>query len=494
MASKPFVDIPFGPFLPDFGGMPNPEIPGYLTDAVGIRLTPNGYRGMPAFADVASAAAIGGATTFWQGFFCESSTTRNFFVLNHSDGKIYESQDEGVTWTDATPAAGSAPTFPGHFFTYESDVIFVCQARAAIKRAIASAAGTDFSNLGGSPPIANCGAQVREHVVLGGLGGVDNYAIQTSAIGDQADWPTPGTADARAKESIRQTLPQSLGIVRQVLGGEKIGIVVQERGLTRMTYEGGDTVYAFDTFERMSGKGFERYPYFATNGNLWYWYNDGGVFATDGYSVERLDDGKIEAAIINDLLSFNSNTALPTAECHSSYDPHRHLIVFGNHVRDYQLTYDVTLGSFSFMNEAQVTGPFLGRSSSVSSAKTYGPSLYNVNQSSRKLQMLSSEGGTAVFQTGYIELDPGYRFQLQGAHLLGVGAGSYTISYKIAATSSACDLSQSGFTNMTAAGLGQKDTARDSGQYIAFRIFGTSAESHLIRGIRVYFNRAEEAQ
>ena len=83
--------------------------------------------------------------------------------------------------------------------------------------------------------------------------------------------------------------------------------------------------------------------------------------------------------------------------------------------------------------------------------------------------------------------------QLQSAHILGTGTGSLTLSYKTAATSADCDVSQSGFTSMTAAPLGQKKTGRASAQYIAFRITGTGAESQLIKGIRVYFERAEPA-
>jgi hypothetical protein len=96
-------------------------------------------------------------------------------------------------------------------------------------------------------------------------------------------------------------------------------------------------------------------------------------------------------------------------------------------------------------------------------------------------------------QTGYIEIDPGYRVQLQGAHLLGTSTGDLTLAYKAAATASACDMSQSGFTSLTAAPLGQKKTARANSQYLAFRVTGTGSESQLIRGIRVYYTRGEEA-
>src|SRR5262245_53088100 len=434
MSATEFLDIPFGPYLPDLGGAPNSQVPGYLVDAVGVRLTPNGYRGLPVFADVASAAAIGGATTFWQGAYFESSTTFNHFAFNVSDAKIYESQDEGVTWSDTTPAAGAAPTFPASIFTFESDVIFVCSARAPISRVLASAVGTDFANLGGSPPTAACGAQVRQHVVLASLLGVDNYAVQTSAIGNDADWPTPGTDDARSKQSIRETLPQSLGLPHFIAGGEKIGIVFQEKGLNRMTYEGGDTVYSFDTYSTEVGLGNTRRSFPVTDGKLWYWYNDHGYFATDGYVVDRLDDAKIEDAIFSNLISHPNASTLPLTDVLGAYDPHRHLMIFGNQEQDYQLVFDVASGQFSFMNESTVTGPYSGRkANSPFTSGVYGRSVHNTNQSNRKLQRLSADGATVALQTGFIELDPGYKVQLQGVHLLGAnGMGSLTLTYKSA--------------------------------------------------------------
>lgn len=484
----------FGELRPDLGGAPNPEMPGYLVDATAVRMTPNGYRGVSTFADVTSGTAIGAGNSYWIPAFFETIAARHFFVLNAFDAKIYESTDEGVTWADSTPAAGAAVTVPGDFFTYENDVIYACAARAPIKRAMGVAAGTDFSNLGGSPPTAICGAQVRQHVVLGGLPSVDYYAVQWSAIDDHEDWPTPGSADALSKESGREKLPQSLGIVRQVLGGEKIGIVVQEQGLTRMTYEGGNTVYSFDTYETKVGYGYARSSRFANDGRgIWYWYNDSGFYATDGYSVNRLDDGKIEDTIFNNLLNYDSSKAtLPTNNCLCAYDPHRHLVVFGNQQSNYQLTYDPR-GWFTFLNQDTTSGVFAGRAPGLAaSAKLYGHTLFNVNKSNRKLQMWSADGGsTSVMQTGYIELSPGRRVQLQGAHLIGTEVpGSLTLTYRIENAYSTMDLSSTGFTSLTAQSRGMKSTARADGQFFAFRITGAIGERHLIRGVRVFFTDA----
>lgn len=497
MSGVEYIDIPFGPYLPDLGGAPNAEVPGYLTDAVGVRATLSGYRGAPGFADVPSAAAIGGATTFIYGAYFESSTTGNHFVHNVSDNKIYESQDDGQSWSDVTPAAGAALASLGNFLTFKSDVIFISSDRAPISRVLASAAGTDFANLAGSPPIAVCGAQVRQHVVLAGLVGVDNYGVQTSAIGTDTDWPTPGTDDALSKQSIRESLKQELGQPLFVAGGEKIGIIFQQKGLTRMTYEGGDTVYAFDAYSTEVGMGLLRRCTPVSDGERWYWYNDHGYFATDGYSVEKLDDGKIEDAIFSDLISHTSAGTLASQFPRGGYDPHRHLLIIGSHEQDYQLCYDVGAGNFCWLNETTVTGPYSGRfrGSTPPSSKLYGRIVYNVNQSSRKLQYLSSSSPTVAMQTGYIEMDPGYEVQLEGVHLLGAGVpGSLTVSFKAATALSGADVSQSGFTALTSASRGMKLQGRSTAQFFAFRVTGTGSESQLLRGLRIYYSRTAPSQ
>jgi hypothetical protein len=332
---------------------------------------------------------------------------------------------------------------------------------------------------------------------LGQLAVGDFYSIRTSAIGDHEDWPTPGTADARAKQSIYETLNSEYGHIERIVGGEKFGIIVQTYALTRMTYVGGSSVYEFDTFDTTNGNGYGSfYLTPVSDGKRWYWYNESGVYATDGYSVARISDGKIDAALFINQLSHPNGSSLP--QCFTAaYDARRRLILFGGNeytgATTYQLAYQIDTDSFSLMQETNRTAFFEGYRNSTTINVT-GRNVYNINGSSRKLQRLGTNGTpTIAMQTGYIEIDPGYRVQLQGAHILGAGTGSLTLAYKTAASSSACDMAQSGFTSLTAAGLGEKKTGRASSQYIAFRITGTGAESQLIRGIRVYFERAEAA-
>lgn len=494
MSNTPYIDVIFGPYEPDCGGLPRQEMPGYLVDALNVRSTPNGYRGMPTFTNVTSAVAISGASSYASGAQFYTDSNSHFFVVTAS-GAIHESRTEGTSaWEDVSASGTLNPL--GDFFRFGDDVVFVSSTRAPIFKDLTTSLATNFASLTGSPPTAATGARVRQHAVLGQLQSSDLYAVRWSAIGNHEDWPTPGTADARSKQAGQESLNPAFGFVQKVLGGEKFGIIVQDRALTRMTYVGGSNVFEFDTYEQIDGYGTRLLARPVTDGKLWYFYSDGGVFATDGYSVKSMSDGKIDEALFLNSISHPNGSSLSYALT-SAYDQSRGLVIFGSNENSggarYQLVLNVADGSFSLINETNEMSLFggYGDYSAAITGTRQRRYVYNVNASDGKLQRLTAATGSIAMQTGYIEIDPGYNVQLQGAHLLGTGTGSLTLAYKTAATSAACDVLQTGFTSLTAAGLGQKKTARATAQYAAFRVTGTGAESQLIRGIRVYYTRAQ---
>lgn len=491
-----YVDIMFGPYLPDLGGAPNPQMPGYLVDAYAVRPTQNGYRGQPSFANVGSATQIGSSTINYArgAVFVRDSTAHTFVATSNSE--IYESRAEGTdTWQDVSPTSGTDPYALGDFVRFSDDVVFVSQTRVPIVKDLSTSHATAFADLAGSPPLAVSGARVRQHLVLAGLPSVDYYAVQTSAIGDHEDFPTPGSADARSKQAIRESLNPEFGFVRKVIGGEKIGIVMQENALTRMTYVGGTTVYEFDTFDRTEGIGKSLFAEPVTDGRFWYWYNEAGMFVTDGYTARTISDGKIDEALFFNTISHPNGSNVRSAFT-SVYDYRRGQVIFGGPSNvggaRTQLVYNVMTDSFSLMFEPDETCMFVGHFESATPALG-GKQIYNVNFSNRRLQKLSAATGQFALQTGYIELEPGHRVQIQGAHPLGANLPtSLTLSYKAAETLDDIDVLQSGFSAFTAANRGLKYTARADAPFFSFRLTGTGSESHLYRGIRIFYEKGSQ--
>lgn len=110
---------------------------------------------------------------------------------------------------------------------------------------------------GGNELIGRSCATVNEFIVIAesdtGTANAGPFSIRWCAIGDPSDWPIPATDDARAKQAGRQILNPDHGEVTAISGGDFYGYVFQERAITKMTYVGGDIVFAFDTFEEGRG-------------------------------------------------------------------------------------------------------------------------------------------------------------------------------------------------------------------------------------------------
>ena len=116
--------------------------------------------------------------------------------------------------------------------------------------------GTDsvFSDLGGTPPQAQCAAVINNFVMLGNLdvgGTVTPNAVQWCAIDDPTDWPTLGSADAAAKQSDSQNLAEGWDVQRIVgaVGGAD-GAVFMRNAVYRVTYVGSPLVMSFQVVEK----------------------------------------------------------------------------------------------------------------------------------------------------------------------------------------------------------------------------------------------------
>jgi hypothetical protein len=492
MTTRPFVDLPFGPYVPDFGGMPSSDLGAYLTDCINLRQTPNGYRGLPSFVDT-GAGTIGSGTPIGQGFLSFTPASgRYYFAIANS--KLYQSQTLS-SWADNTPVSNAITQYT-QLALYDDYLIAVDQNGISYKT-LTAAVGTDFSALPGSPPNARVGARVRQHFVLGALVADNEAAVRWCDIGNPLSWSTPGSAAALAAEAGRQNLSGEYGRVRQILGGEKFGVVVQEFALTRMTYVGGSSVFEFDPYEVLNGSGAVNtsdgagYPPFVRLGeSRWMSVNERGVLLTDGYSVRFVSTGRIEAALFLNILSHPSGgVSVPRR---AALDPRRRLVIFTTKVgsgSNQNLVYSLDTDSFSFLQDANCYSVFSGPASDLD----FSGVVYSIT-AARSLYSLTGATGTIALQTGYLELDPGYKVQLTGAHLLGAGVpGNLTLSHKSTSSLASVDVVQTGFTTMTANPRGMKSSDRTTEQFHAFRVTGTGSEAQLIKGIRVYFERGEPA-
>jgi len=142
--------------------------------------------------------------------------------------------------------------------------------------------------------IVTC-ATINQFVVIGNLitaDADDKYAVQWCAIGDPTDWPTPATDDARTKQAGKQFLPSTFGQVQALAGGDFFGYIFQKTAITKMTYIGGDIVFAFDTiYEDIGCVDFNRVE---SLGEKVFFESARGYHVLQGGRVVDIGHGKVD--------------------------------------------------------------------------------------------------------------------------------------------------------------------------------------------------------
>lgn len=152
---------------------------------------------------------------------------------------------------------------------------------------------SSFTPLGGSPPIAACGARVGDFLVLGNLDGEADpdgerqpQRIRWSGFGNiDSPWITDPATQADFND-----MPSEGGAVMGITGRE-YGTVFQERCISRMSYVGLPAVFDIETVEEERGS-------ISTGcivdiGALVFFIANDGFFAWNGTNTIPIGDNKV---------------------------------------------------------------------------------------------------------------------------------------------------------------------------------------------------------
>lgn len=319
----PTVDILFGPYRPDDAMAPMDPRQGPVPtmEAMNVRYGSNGY-----FMSDGPTQMAATPVTFSSGNlrFADSDAFLN------SSSALYSTSDYADTALNDVTATSMNSISSIEYARYADSsggdwLVCVTNSNHPYYRDLDGSISTDWALIPDTPPIAKRVGVVRDHLILGALGTANSMpnAVQWNSIGVIDDWPTPGSAEALAEEAGRQFLPTELGEVMAIVGMEEFGLVFQERGITRMTYQGGNTVYAFDTFE--SHQGTMTYNNAVRVGNLVYYHiRDRGFFVTNGYTASKIDSGYVECGSAANV-SHRQDLDLITK---GAYHPRHNMIVW----------------------------------------------------------------------------------------------------------------------------------------------------------------------
>lgn len=477
------IDLVFSDFVPDRGGAPWPENPGYLVDAINVRFTPNGYRSTYLDAYAADTPVAVGATPIAAAGFANVTTARHYVG---TAAKLYESADSGATWNDNASAAYTATDWD--FAVHGTKIIAVNIADNPQVKDLGDPVGTNFADLGGSPPKAAHVARVRENLVLGQTN-ADSYGVRWSKLGDPTVWSTPGSVAALADGSGSYSLGSEYGFVTQIVGGEKFGIVFQERALTRMTYVGGDIQFTFDVYGKGFGTGFARSA--IKVGDTYYYISSTGIWKTDGVTVQPVSLGKIEEAVIRSFLGYA--TAATGLYRGVAYD-HRINSVCWSFISPFStyhlLCYDIVLGQFKIVSLAGdiVDGTLYSVHNGASTQSAFV--VPHFLDSSQKLRTLTDITDIPTrMRTGFVELAPGYKTTITAIEPIGASlSASPQISVRSVSDADEINLDDSGYLMASKSRLSDEFNVITSGRFHSFKyVDPAQAKASLVRGLRVSF-------
>lgn len=299
--------VKFGPWAPDA-----PDLDNSVTEAFNVMPYGEHYRpflGATEVSDALAAAPIAGIST--------SRVSGSSETVVATLDKLY--LQNGVAWDDKT---GVAPTTESPMvwdFAQFNDYILAASFNNVLRQHQVGS-GANFTAITDSPKARVVGV-VREFVVCGDINdpsdGIVNHRVRWGSIGDPITWYLAGTANAIANQSDEQDLTAANGSVLGIFGTD-IGIVFQERAITKMTYVGAPLVFRFDVAD--NSRGLRARKGAVQVGNTIYFLASDGFFKTTGTGESApIGDGLVDRwffdEAIADRLDYVHSVHYPLQKC-----------------------------------------------------------------------------------------------------------------------------------------------------------------------------------
>lgn len=279
--------IPFGEWSPDIAAYGNAG----ATEAKNVVPTEEGFSQMLDLSTSSSAL-----NAYARGAFAAQAASQLSYNYAGSGSKLYQLVD-GV-WTDQSKASGTyalSGQDVWEFVKWGEKVIAVGGINVSTPVppqiiTLGAAGGTEFADLGGSPPQARHLAVVRDFVVLGNLyESATKYParVRWCGVDDETIWVTDPSAQAD-----HQDLQGSGGWIQAIRGGQ-FGVIFQERSIWRQDYIGPPLAFSFN--ETLPGIGALASNSVIQYGDLIFFLSQAGFKAVrNGTEILNIGENKID--------------------------------------------------------------------------------------------------------------------------------------------------------------------------------------------------------
>ena len=296
--------ISFNEWLPD-----QPGLAGSLTEARNVISQAVGYGPLPR----PSAIATGAGENLYTLHHTRDADNETFIVAAGLQG-VYTISAVGA-FTNVSGTAYSTPIDSRIRFTqFGSNVIFTNNADKLQYFDVNTS--TQFADVSADAPVAKYITVVRDFVVVGNtLEGATRYGnrVRWSGINDETEWTYSQTTQADY-----QDVPDG-GNVVGITGGE-FGLILMDKGISRMSYVGTPFIFQFDNISRgigcLSDNSITQYQ------GITFFLSDDGFYMCDGQTVKAIGSEKVDRWFFDNV----DLTLLSTMS--AAVDPIRKLVIW----------------------------------------------------------------------------------------------------------------------------------------------------------------------
>lgn len=328
------VPLAFGPWQPDAA----PHQSNSLTECINVLPIAGSYGPFPAFDPVSGVVLSSDA----MGLFSQPLSDGTPIVYAATADRIYRVNQGSLDTPYSNPGLDAA----SWQFTSFSDRIVAVNPGANPQGA---APGSNFTDLGGSPPRAHVVSVVGENfLVLGnlvndGIDGTRPSRIRWSGFNNPDTWGTDIATQADFNER-----PFEGGPVMAITGRET-GTIFQRKLISRMSLSGQAVPFNFTTVEE--GRGPIATGAVCDIGNLVFLICDDGFFVWDGTTLGPIGGGYVDGWF-NDNLDHSATDTIVSA-----YDPVTRCVLwafpeFGQAANSKIILYSLGDQRFSLIDQA----------------------------------------------------------------------------------------------------------------------------------------------
>lgn len=303
--------VPFGEFAPDRAYYSNPQAgtAGFTHIATNVvpasSIVSNGfaqttYGPFPGLVDYSSALD---ATC--QGAFSYVDSTGSGHVYAGDAHDLYELTQASPSWSKVSSTVGVYNTSADidWSFTNFSDTIIATNFNDPVQ-ALSIGSSTKFATLSSAAPKAKYAAVVKDFLVLGytedSTSGTRPQRVWWSAIGEPANWPTPGSITATEFQSDFNEVPGDQGVLTGIIPnlGKWDAILFFERAIWGMSYVGAPDIFSFYP---IAVRGTSAPLSIVQIDGMCFFLGENGWFSFDGATVTPIGYDRVDRYFFSDF-------------------------------------------------------------------------------------------------------------------------------------------------------------------------------------------------